>query len=148
MPFISGWLEPILAASGVALLFFIAKGLMSSHAWGDGAEYEMLDLPAPASRMTSRRTESGSGSRSRTGNDGEGKGAGTLGVADRVSRFGFFVMLMYVSFTWFGRGSPAMWVGLTLGVYAIATCCIGRDPVYNYFGVSTRLPDESDRDRP
>lgn len=138
-------LEGLLAVGGLTILALIAKGLMSSHAWGDGAEYEMLDMD-----VSERELEGTADSGSSTITPGEGDGGpnghsvgsvGTLGIADRVCRFGLAIAMTYLSFTWFGRGSPAMWFGIIFGGYATVTFLVGRDPIYRRLGISSKMLD-------
>ncbi len=143
------WLEGGLALSGLLILLFAARAFMSRHAWSEGAEYEMLDLPVP------QEGAGGVGSQTEDGVDGavgEAGGAaaaaelssreravrpGEVGLEDRVVRFGFVIALNYLAFTWFGFGSPAMVAFVVLSLYALVTACVGRDPVYTRFGIST-----------
>lgn len=44
---ISRLIEIALAVSGIVILYFMGRIFVSKHAWGDGAQYEMLGLSAP-----------------------------------------------------------------------------------------------------
>lgn len=123
----TAWLEVALAIGGLLILLFASRAFMSRHAWGDGAEYEMLDLAIPHHEPASTQRQAGR----------EHGRPGAVGLEDRVIRFGFFIALNYLAFTWFGIGSPAMLAFVLAGMYALVTGWVGRDPLYALFGVST-----------
>lgn len=122
----SRWIEIGLAVSGVLILFFAWRAFMSFHAWGEGAEYEMLGIDAP--RPGTERPAPGSRRHE----------AGTVGAEDRIVRIGFTIALSYLGTTWFGVGSPAMWIMAGPIVYLMITALAGRDPLYRRFGITTQ----------
>src|SRR5690625_4754459 len=142
---ISRILEIGLAVSAIAILFFMARIFVSKHAWGDGAQYEMLDLPTPA------EDDFGILDESRAAVDGwaddasmdaeadEAAKQGLLGLEDRIVRFGFTLALTYLSVTWFGIRSMAMWLLIVPVLYLLVTAFSGKDPIYKRFGLSTEF---------
>lgn|SRR5690625_2660767 len=120
---VSRLIEIALGVSGLAILVFTARAFLSSDAWGDGAEYDMLDLPRPK------------GKKARVPN----APPGTLGIEDRVVRLGFSFALGYLAGTWFGIGSLAMWVLLAPVAYFLITGVRGKDPIYRKLGLTTRM---------
>lgn len=121
---VSRLIEIALGVSGLAILLFAARAFLSSHAWGDGAEYDMLDLPRPKAKEKQRPTAP----------------PGTIGVEDRIVRFGFSFALGYLAGTWFGIGSLAMWILCLPVVYFILTALTGKDPIYRKLGLTTQMP--------
>lgn len=143
------WLEIGLAFSGVVIIFFAARALMTDHAWGDGAEYEMLGLETPSDVGGSADGGPSFGGASgaalggpvpdeRGGKNPEGH-RGWLGIEDRIVRVGIGIGSGFLAFTWFGKGTPAMWILVTVSAYSLITFIAGRDPIYKKMGWSTRF---------
>lgn len=121
---ISRFIEIALGVSGLAILLFAARAFLSSDAWGDGAEYDMLDLPRPKAKKK----------------QGQSAPPGTIGVEDRIVRLGFSFALGYLAGTWFGIGSLAMWILCLPVVYFLITSLTGKDPIYRRLGLTTHMP--------
>src|SRR5690625_4475060 len=144
---ISRILEIGLAVSAIAILFFMARIFVSKHAWGDGAQYEMLDLPTPAEEdfgMLDDSEASPVSASDATGLPGgvDEDGAeqqGLIGLEDRIVRFGFTIALSYLSITWFGIFSMAMWLLIGPVTYLLVTAFAGKDPIYKWLGLTTEF---------
>lgn len=165
---ISKFIEIALAISGLVILYFASKIFASNHAWGDGAEYEMLDLEpettysgaarSQATRSDAARSEAahrvavhtvdargdiGAPSSAAVASDvhrhDDPAARGVVGVEDRIVRLGFTIALTYLAITWFGINSPAMWGLIAPVLYMGATAIIGRDPVYRRLRLTTKF---------
>lgn len=150
---ISRILEIGLAVSGIAILYFMARIFVSKHAWGDGAQYEMLDLPTPDrenfealdargqvhAATTLAATDAHVAVDIRGEESDYAAERGLIGLEDRIVRFGFTLALTYISITWFGIRSMAMWLLALPVLYLLITAFVGRDPIYKMFGLTTEF---------
>lgn len=147
---ISRLLEIVLGAGAIAIVYLMARSFMSKHAWGDGAEYEMLDLAMPgedADEAALAELGEETGGVRPTSDVETDFGVeedtaalqGLIGLEDRIVRFGFSIALLYLSITWFGIQSVAMWLFMTPVFYLAVTGFIGKDPVYRWVGISTHF---------
>lgn len=145
--YMSPWshlIEVGLVVAGLLIMFLIFRTFGSRHAWGEGAEYEMLDLPMPdeaEATMTATSVQAADATASvATGEaDEPDEAIGFMGLEDRIVRGGFSIALIYISITFFGVRSLAMWILLAPIVYFAVTCAVGRDPLYRMFGISTKF---------
>lgn len=135
-----------LAVSALVILYFMARIFISKHAWGDGAQYEMLDLPTPERENFDMldETELGSASMAEAAFHGDEEDdlaaeQGLIGMEDRIVRFGFTLALSYLSITWFGIRSVAMWFLALPVLYFVITAMVGRDPIYRALGLTTEF---------
>lgn len=146
---ISRLIEIGLAVGGIVIVYLMVRLFVSRHAWGEGAEYEMLGLAPPEGdgfEPDSDARVAGAG----VGVVAEGEYAGAeeedraalkglIGLEDRIVRFGFTIALTYLAITWFGIRSLAMWLSVAPVVYMLATALVGRDPIYRWFGLTTEF---------
>lgn len=145
---ISRLIEIGLAVSGIVIVYLMARLFVSRHAWGEGAEYEMLGLATPE-----RLNDADAGALgANAGNEGRSAFApkasvkedvaalqGLVGLEDRIVRFGFTLALMYLAITWFGIRSLAMWLLIVPVLYLFGTALVGKDPIYRWFGLTTEF---------
>src|SRR5690625_4297726 len=141
---ISKIIEIGLAVSAVVILYFMARIFVSKHAWGDGAQYEMLDLPTPPQEdfgVLDAADDAVDEATLATLAEEEDAAAqqGLIGMEDRIVRFGFTIALTYLSITWFGIRSMAMWLLIAPVLYLLVTALVGRDPIYKRLGLTTEF---------
>lgn len=144
---ISRLLEIILAVSGIVIVYLMARLFLSRHAWGDGAQYEMLDLATPERDDFDMVDETGVGQEESAVVTAESEFVekdhaaleGLVGLEDRIVRFGFTLALSYLSITWFGIRSLAMWLLVLPVLYLAGTALAGKDPIYRWLGLSTQF---------
>lgn len=136
---ISRLIEIALAVSGIVILYFMGRIFVSKHAWGDGAEYEMLGLSAPERDDVDVLDNVDSVREVTAAEEEHAVLEGVVGLEDRIVRLGFTLALSYLAITWFGILSLAMWL-LTLPVlYLFGTAVVGKDPLYRWFGLTTEF---------
>lgn len=111
---------------------------MSRAAWGEGAEYEMMDMEPPQ-RHATVPIEHGKHQESTWKECPEEETVGLIGIEDRIVRIGFSIALTYLAITWFGIRSLAMWVLTVPVLYFVITSMVGKDPIYTMFGLTTKV---------
>lgn len=144
---ISRVLEIVLGIGAIAIVYLMARSFMSKHAWGDGAQYEMLGLEVPedvgedgAGDLDLRQdVRAGLAVKELEHDKDEAVLQGLIGLEDRIVRFGFTIALTYLSITWFGIRSMAMWLLALPVLYLLVTAFVGKDPIYRRLGLTTQF---------